>query len=135
MILWHGFIFIDQCVLTRGCEMLDQCNINMCSSLMIFFVIYLLWFLFIRTTSISTIWGKYCQNLRLWIVVRVSIRTIREKNLKGIFSKFYTVGEGNGQHTSFWPKVLLIAMILAQSQPILASIWLKSVAHCPHCWK
>ena len=46
-----------------------------------------------------------------------------------------TVGEINGQNTSFWPKVLPIGLTVAHLHhfsPILASIWLKSVAHWSH---
>ena len=46
------------------------------------------------------------------------------------------MGETNGQHTSFWPKVLPIGLTVAHwhhFSPILASIWLKSVAHWSHC--
>ena len=53
-----------------------------------------------------------------------------------------TVGETTEQHTSFWPKVLPLVSVLPidltvahwhHFSPILASIWLKSVAHWSHC--
>ena len=79
--------------------------------------------------------GKNTENLVFWSNIK---NTTSWDQMVRQDSRCHLLGESNGQHTSVWqkccplPSLLPIAIILAQCQLILAWLWLKSIAHCPH---
>ena len=99
---------------------------------------------------IFTTWIQYMRKSMDLLVVKYFVRSKNFRFDMFPFNISDTVGEGNGQHTSFWSKVLPIALTVARCHhfspisayfsinltqkccPLPSLLLIASVAHCPH---